>query len=195
MNIKTENFEQVEVTSTGELRAWLEAHHTQQESIWLVTYKKATDGGDKYVSRWQVLDEILCFGWIDGIARKLDERRTMQLLSPRRHNVWAKSYKDRAERLIREGRMHAAGFAAIEESKRQGHWDTMEDVDALVLPDDLTEALQAAPSAYAYFTQCPPSYRRNVLRWIKTAKTAPTRAKRIQTTTELSAKGERVPQL
>jgi len=80
--IKTENFEQVEVTSATELRAWLETHHDQEESIWLVTYKKHTGG--KYIPHSAVLDEILCFGWIDGLGRKLDDDRTMQLMSPRR---------------------------------------------------------------------------------------------------------------
>lgn len=191
--IKTENFEQVEVTSTEELRVWLEAHHTQQESIWLVTYKKHT--GDRYISRWDVLDEILCFGWIDGIARKVDDDRTMQLLSPRRTQHWAKSYKERAARLIAEGRMHPSGLEAIEESKRKGLWDMMEDVDNLVNPDDLIRSLQAQPPAFDYFTGCSVSYRRNVLRWIKIAKTAATRAKRIEMTAALSAKGKKVPQL
>jgi uncharacterized protein YdeI (YjbR/CyaY-like superfamily) len=94
-----------------------------------------------------VLDEVLCFGWIDGIARKLDDDRTMQLLSPRRVQHWAKSYKDRAARLIQEGRMHPAGLKAIEEAKREGLWDVMNDVDALVIPDDLATALDARPPA------------------------------------------------
>ena len=80
--IKTENFDQVEIASAEELRSWLLDHHQQSESVWLVTYKKSIPG--KYVSRWEVLDELLCFGWIDGIRRKLDESRTMQLISPRK---------------------------------------------------------------------------------------------------------------
>jgi len=191
--IKTENFEQVEATSVAELRAWLEANHTQHESIWLVTYKKHT--GARYVSRQQVLDELLCFGWIDGIARKLDDDRIMQLLSPRRVQHWAKSYKDRAARLIQEGRMRPAGLQAIEESKRQGLWDVMNDVDALMVPDDLAAALHARPPAAEHFAALAPSYRRNVLRWIALAKTSATRARRIEQTVVLAARGEKVPQM
>lgn len=88
--IKTENFEQVEVKSVAELRDWLLQNHNQKESIWLVTYKKEVL--DKYVSIQEVLDQLLCFGWIDGIRRKLDETRTMQLIAPRKVEHWAKTY-------------------------------------------------------------------------------------------------------
>jgi uncharacterized protein YdeI (YjbR/CyaY-like superfamily) len=191
--IKTENFEKVEVTSVAELRAWLEAHHSQEESIWLVTYKKHT--GNKYVSTSEILDEVLCFGWVDGIRRKLDDDRTMQLLAPRRVQHWAKSYKERAARLEKEGRMHPAGLMAIEESKRRGLWDYMEDVDALQMPDDLIKALEAYPPALENFVESAVSYRRNVLRWIKLAKTPLTRAKRIEKTAVSAATGEKLPQM
>lgn len=190
---KTENFERVEVTSAAELRAWLEAHHTQEASVWLVTYKKHT--GEKYVSTGAILDEVLCFGWVDGIRRKLDTDRTMQLISPRKAQHWAQSYRERAARLEAAGRMHPAGRAAIEESKRLGLWDYTDDVDALEVPDDLFAALEARHGALANFTAAAPSYRRNVLRWIKLAKTPPTRAKRIQQTAELAARNAKVPQM
>lgn len=191
--IKTDHFEKVEVTSTQELRVWLEAHHSQTESIWLVTYKKHT--GARYIPHTQVLDEILCFGWIDGIARKLDDERTMQLMSPRRTQIWAKTYKDRAARLMAEGRMQPSGLHAIEESKRLGLWDAMDDVDALIVPDDLGSALDQQSAAHLFFTNAAVSYRRNVLRWLKSAKTDKTRAKRIQMIVDVSAKGEKIPQL
>jgi len=91
--------------------------------------------------------------------------------------------------------MHAAGLQAIEESKRKGLWDTMADVDALIIPDDLFQALQTEPAAYDYFSSSAVSYRRNVLRWIKTAKKPETRANRIQATVDLSAKQEKIPHL
>lgn len=191
--IKTENFEQVEVASAAELRAWLEANHTQAESIWLVTYKKHVAG--KYVSTAQILDEVLCFGWVDGIRRKLDDDRTMQLISPRKVQHWAESYKQRAARLEQAGRMHPAGLAAIEESKRLGLWDYMADVDALAVPDDLHAALAAQPPALENFEAAAPSYRRNVLRWIKLAKAPATRAKRIKQAAETSARGEKISQM
>ena len=189
--IKTENFEQVEVESTQELRDWLEASHAQADSIWLVTYKKHM--GNKYVSVQDILDAVLCFGWVDGIRRKLDEDRTMQMISPRQTQHWAKSYKDRAAKLINEGRMHPAGLEAIAESKRNGLWNFMDDVDALIKPEDLIEALEAHPSASENFDAFSKSSRRNTLRWIKLAKTPETRAKRIQKTATLAADNKKIP--
>lgn len=151
--------------------------------------------GDTYVSIAEVLDEILCFGWIDGIRRKLDENRTMQLLAPRRTQHWAKSYKDRVARLQSEGRMHPAGLQAIAESQRNGLWDAMDDIDALLMSEDLVEALAARPPAALNFDAFSTSSRRNVLRWIKRAKTPETRAKRIEQTTVLAARNEKVPQM
>jgi uncharacterized protein YdeI (YjbR/CyaY-like superfamily) len=160
--IETEKFKKVEVATVSGLRTWLEAHHVQSESVWLVTFKK--QAGDRYASVGEVLDELLCFGWIDGIRRRLDADRTMQLIGPRRVHHWAASYKERAARLIAENRMHPAGLAAISESKRRGLWDAMSDVDALAMPADLAEAFGAYPGTAEAFTAMAPSYRRNVLR-------------------------------
>ncbi len=189
--IKTENFEKVEVISAKQLRDWLEANYSQKESIWLVTHKKHQ--GDKYVSVQDILDEILCFGWIDGIRRKLDEDRTMQLISPRQAQHWAKSYKDRVAKLIDEGRMHPAGLRVISEAKQNGLWTFMDDVDALIKPDDLIEALEAHSPANDHFDAFSQSSRRNILRWIKLAKTPETRAKRIRETAVLAAQNQKIP--
>lgn len=190
---KTDNFEKVEVKSQAELRAWLEAHHEQDASVWVVTYKKHHP--DWYVSTEQILDEVLCFGWVDGIRRKLDDDRTMQLIAPRKAQHWAKSYKDRVARLEREGKMHPAGLRAVEVSKANGMWSFMDDVDALIIPDDLAAALAAQPVAEANFSAAAPSYRRNVLRWIKLAKTAKTRAARIAQTVDYAKRDEKIPQM
>ena len=187
------DLEQVSVASAAEWRVWLEANHAQEASIWLVTFKKAVPA--KYVSREGVLDELLCFGWVDGRRKVLDAERTMQLITPRRTEAWAKSYKDRAARQIEDGLMASPGFAAIEASKTAGLWDYWSDVDALIDPEDLTQALAALPAAAAWWAEAAPSYRRNALRWIKLAKTDATRAKRIAAAAEASARGDRLPQM
>lgn len=188
--IQTENFEQVEVSSAEELRHWLAAHHQQQASVWLVTYKKAVP--TKYVSRGEVLDELLCFGWIDGIRRKLDEERTMQLIAPRRVEHWAKSYKERAAKLIEQGKMAAAGYQSIEAAKASGLWDFMDDVDQLLVPADLQAELQKYPGASDFFYAINDSSKRFVLRWLKLAKTDKTRTARLQELAQLSARGEKL---
>jgi uncharacterized protein YdeI (YjbR/CyaY-like superfamily) len=194
--IRTESFDQVHVRSSAELRTWLFEHHGRHDSVWLVTYLKAPAGSphaSAYVSRDEVLNELISFGWIDGIRRKLDDERTMQLIGPRRVQHWSKTYKDRAAELIAQGRMHDAGLAAIEVSKQNGLWNFMDDVDALVAPDDLLVALDANGAARRHYEAFPPSTKRNTLRWIKMAKTETTRSKRIATTAQLAAENRRVP--
>lgn len=188
---RQEGYERVEISAASELREWLLSNHAQDDGVWLVTYKAHSD---RYVSRSEVLDELLCFGWIDGRRMVLDEERTMQLISPRRTQYWAKSYKQRVAELASEGRMHESGVRSVEEGKRSGLWSFMDDVDALIVPDDLEGALVDA-AALAAFESLAPSYRRNVLRWIKLAKRPETRVDRISRTAEATASGERIPQM
>ena len=147
--LKTENFIQVEISSATQLREWLLQHHTQKESIWLVTYKKEIK--EKYVSTQEILDEILCFGWIDGVRRKLDEHKTMQLISPRQVQHWTKTYKDRFAKLEKEGRMTDAGREAVLISTQNGLWNFMDDVDALIKPPDFIKCLEDNPPAIQCF--------------------------------------------
>jgi len=188
--IQTENFEKIEVSSSIELNEWLHKNHLQKESVWLVTFKKNVP--EKYLSTSDVLDELLCYGWIDGIRRKLDNYQTMQLISPRRIEHWAKTYKDRAEKLIKQCKMQDAGFHSIEISKKNGLWNFMDDVDQLVIPKDLQEALGKYDEATDFFYNINDSSKRFVLRWIKLAKTDKTRASRIEQIALLSSKGEKL---
>lgn len=188
--LQTDNFQKVEVYSSAELRSWLEKNHRQEESIWLVTFLKIVP--EKYLSTSEVLDELICFGWIDGIRRKLDDTRTMQLISPRRVQHWAKSYKDRASKLIEQGKMHEAGFRSIQLSKQSGLWDFMDDVDQLIVPQDLQDELENHAGATEFFYAINDSSKRFVLRWLKLAKTEKTRNARILQLAELSAKGEKL---
>jgi len=188
--IETENFEKIEVSSIQELSNWLGKNHHQKESVWLVTFKKIVP--EKYLSTSDVLDLLICFGWIDGIRRKLDEVRTMQLISPRRVEHWARTYKDRAEKLISEGKMQESGYLAIQISKEKGLWDFMDDVDRLIIPDDLEKELNHYNGAIEFFYSINDSSKRFVLRWIKLAKTEKTRMARISQLALLSAKGEKL---
>jgi len=188
--IKTENFIQVEVESSSELREWLLMNHAQKESIWLVTYKKKIT--EKYVSVQEVLDQLLCFGWIDGIRRKLDQERTMQLIAPRKVEHWSQTYKLRFAKLEELGLIHQSGFNAVESSKKAGLWNFMDDVDNLIIPNDLQEALTINNEAKLFFEAINASSKRFVLRWIKLAKTDKTRVSRIEQIVQLSSKGEKL---
>lgn len=185
-----DNLEKIEINSQKELRAWLTKNFKQVDSVWLITYKKIVT--EKYVSRDQVLDELISFGWIDGVRRAVDDVRTMQLISPRKTKPWAKSYKDRAERLVLSGEMHAAGLESIELAKSSGAWDEMNEVDLLVVPDDLKLVLKKHGKALDYFEAFPDSTKRNILRWINSAKTSETRVKRLLATAQEAQHNRRV---
>ncbi len=181
------NYQRVEITCAAELRAWLEVHHGHAEPIWLVRYKKHVPG--KYVSWDEAVDEAICFGWIDSTPRKLDADRTMLLLAPRRPgSPWSALNKRRVARLRRERRVAPPGEHAIERAKRDGSWSLLDDVEALVVPDDLRAAFdQASPEARSHFDRFPASARKGILWWIKSAKTPKTRAKRVHETCRLAA--------
>jgi uncharacterized protein YdeI (YjbR/CyaY-like superfamily) len=188
--VKTENFIQIEVSSASQLREWLQLHHTQKESIWLVTFKKEIK--DKYVSTQEILDELLCFGWIDGVRRKLDEQKTMQLIAPRQVQHWTKTYKDRFAKLEKQGLMTQAGRQAVAISKQNGLWNFMDDVDALIKPNDFIKCLEENPAAMQNFDAINASSKRFALRYIKIAKTDATRAKRINEITLLAQQGQKL---
>jgi len=139
------------------------------------------------------LDALIAHGWIDGRRLKLDDARTMQLISPRQQKTWAQSYKTRAARLEAEGRMHPAGLAAVAEGKRSGRWHESDPVDALVVPDDLAVAIEAL-GATDWWQAAAPSYRRNVLRWIASAKRPETRRARVETVAIAAGNRHKVPQ-
>jgi uncharacterized protein YdeI (YjbR/CyaY-like superfamily) len=185
-----DRFQEVEVDSLRALHAWLDQHCEQHEGVWLVTCKKAVPS--KYIPHGDVLDALVAHGWCDGRALRIDDTRVMQLVSPRRTQPWAKSYKDRADRLAAAGQMCPTGLASVQRAKATGMWDAMNDVDALVVPDDLRDALLAASPADEFFDVFPQSTRRNILRWISSAKTASTREKRIRLTVEEARLNRRV---
>ena len=190
--IETDRFEKVEIAGAQALWDWLAAHHAQEASVWLVTFKKGAPG---YISRDEVLDALMAYGWIDGIRRKLDDTRTMQLISPRKQQAWAQSYKTRVERLRAEGRMHPPGEMAVERGKASGLWTASAEIDRLEVPDDLAQAFSQTPPAAQHWEAFAPSYRRNVLRWIASAKRPETRAKRLASAAAASAENRKLPQM
>jgi len=191
--LKNDQFTKIEVKSADDLHQWLKDNHDSDQSFWLVTYKKSVP--EYYLSVSEILDELLSFGWIDGIRRKLDDKRTMQLITARKTQHWSKTYKERIARLQLQGRMQPSGIKSVEEGKANGLWNFMDDVDALIIPDDLASALGMSKSAKSYFQDVPDAYKRNLLRWIKLAKTDKTRNDRIGKIVTASAKVERIPQM
>jgi len=183
----------LEVSSRGEWREWLLSHHTSSSGVWVVTTKKAfVSGRQEYVSAQDLNEECLCFGWIDSKPGRIDEQCSALLCTPRKTgSSWSRVNKERYERLAAAGQVADAGRFAAEAAKADGGWDRLNDVDALVEPGDLADALDADPAARSYWDAFPASARRGILEWISNAKRESTRTQRITTTVELASRNER----
>lgn len=182
----------VEVRSRAELRAWLAANHDRSGSIWLASYKKHSNW---YLPYDAIVEEVLCFGWIDSQPRKLDADRSLLRLSPRKPGSgWSQVNKTRIERLLAEHLMTPAGLACIERAKADGSWQALDEAHAGTVPDDLAAAFAGHPGAAERFAGIPPSTRRAILEWITSARRVETRAARVEETARLAAQGIRANQ-
>jgi len=174
-------------------RAWLAANHTRPEGIWFITYRPAS--GKATFTYEQAVEEALCFGWIDGQAKRLDKERTMLWFAPRRPgSIWARSNKARVERLIADGRMPPTGQAKIDAAIADGTWALWDSVDSLEVPPDLAAAFAAYPDARANYDAFPRSARHAILGWIVTAKRPETRARHVAETARLTQANVRINQ-
>ncbi len=185
--------EELEISELDELRQWLTRNHGQAESVWLITYKKIVP--ERYVAYGDIVDELLCFGWIDSQSGRVDAERTKVRISPRKpKSAWSRVNKAKVRQLKREGRMHPAGLERIAIAKRNGMWSFLDDVEALIVPDDLAQALASVPNAAANFQAFPNSAKRSLLEWIKTAKRDETRSKRLRATAQKAALNQKANQ-
>lgn len=186
----TDGREIVEVSDRAAWRSWLAERHEQRDAIWLVFHKKASDGTSP--SYEEAVEEALCFGWIDSTVNRLDDRRTLQLFAPRKpRSTWSRSNKERVARLAREGLLAPAGMAAIEVAQANGSWTALDAVERLEEPPDLVAALDADPAAHETWKRFSPSSRKGILWWIVSARRPETRARRIEQTVRMAAKGLR----
>jgi len=180
----------IQPATLAEWRAWLEANHQRKEGVWLVSRRRAA--GPPPFTYVEAVEEALCYGWIDGQAKTLDQARGMQWYAPRRAgSTWVKSNKERVARLIEQGRMTPAGLAKIEAAQANGSWSLLESAERLEVPDDLAAALAGYADARAHFDAFPPSARQMILAWIAQAKRPETRARRVAETARLAQENVR----
>lgn len=181
---------EVAVTSRDALRRWLTENHETTQGVWIVTFKKADPA--RYLPLTEVVDEALCFGWIDSLPRAKDDLRTMLYLSPRKPGSnWSRVNKEKVARLITEGRMTTAGQAAIDRANADGSWTALDDVENLVIPDDLQAAFDASPGAQENWDAFSRSVKRGALEIALNAKRAETRASKIAEIVQSSAANNR----
>ncbi len=173
-------------TSREEWRKWLETNHRTCFGVWLIYYKVKT--GKPSVRYNEAVKEALCFGWIDSKVKSLDEERYMQIFTPRKpKSVWSKLNKQYIEELIEQGLMTTVGLEKIEAAKQDGSWNSLDAIEALIIPLDLKQALEANTTAKEYFEAFNNSSKKNILFWIDSAKRPETRLKRIEQTVNSAA--------
>lgn len=176
--------------SREEWRAWLAANHGTPSGVWLVQWKSHT--GKARVQYEDLIEEALCFGWIDSTAKTLDADRSLLWFAPRkRGSGWAKTNKARVARLEAAGLLAEAGRRVIEAAKADGSWSLLDDVEDLKVPSDLEAAFAAFPGSFEQWEQLSVSARKLALGWIAQAKRPETRANRIAEVARKVQAGER----
>lgn len=170
---------------------WLEAHHALEKEVWLVHFKKHT--GKTGFTYEDAVQEALCFGWIDGILKRIDDQKYALRYSPRKSkSIWSESNRIRVEQLIKEGKMTEAGMIKIRDAKANGEWDkSIEREKNLSFPEDLARALSGNKEALKNFEIYSPSLKKRLIWWITEAKREETRRKRIEKVVDLAEADEK----
>ena len=167
-------------------RAWLKANHNKEQSVWLICYKQKS--GMPTISWSDAVDEALCFGWIDGKAKPIDDDKFMRSFSRRKpRSMWSRINKEKVQKLIDDGSMTKAGLACVEIAKQNGSWEILDDIEDLIVPDDLEKALKTKRGSKAFFLSLSKSSKKIMLSWVTLAKRPETRQKRISEIVENAA--------
>jgi uncharacterized protein YdeI (YjbR/CyaY-like superfamily) len=174
----------------GAWRAWLEANHDACRGVWAATWRTA--GGRGAVPYVDLVEEAICFGWIDSTVNTLDDERRLQLFTPRKaRSGWTRLNRQRVAALEAQGRMAAAGRRAVEVAQANGWWTIYDPVEDLLEPEDLAGALDASPAARSAWDAFPPSARKQMLWSVVSAGKPETRAKRIAKIVSEAEQGRR----
>jgi uncharacterized protein YdeI (YjbR/CyaY-like superfamily) len=159
-------------------RKWLELNHHKKEAVWLIFYRKKSP--DHNLSWSESVEEALCFGWIDSVKKTIDTEKYKQYFSKRKaKSNWSKINKDKVQCLIEQGLMREGGYKSIEIAKENGSWTILDEVEALVTPEDLQEEFANHAGSREYFDSLSKSDKKILLYWVISAKRKETRQKRI----------------
>jgi uncharacterized protein YdeI (YjbR/CyaY-like superfamily) len=176
--------DKLEVCDRRHWRTWLEKHHASSPGVWLVFLKTGT----KSLDYEDAVREALCFGWIDSIIRRIDDRQYVRKFTPRRpSSKWSDINRKRWAELEREGLLAAAGMRAPPTGRSYAPRPAIPD-----LPEYIAEAFQAHPKAWTFFQSLPRTERRWFVAWIHTAKREETRARRIAESIALLEAGKKL---
>ncbi|MBC8045891.1 MAG: YdeI/OmpD-associated family protein [Fimbriimonadaceae bacterium] len=175
------------------LRNWFMKYHQKEKAVWVVRYKK--EKNIPCVNYEEIVEEALCFGFIDSKPNILDSGLSVLYIAQRKtKSVWSNSNKIRVVRLIEEKQMMPAGFEKIEIAKANGSWDAITSSENYEMPAGLKKALLKNKPAKKYFEAFPPGVKKQLYQWIISAKTETTQSKRIHETVSLAEKNIRANQ-
>jgi uncharacterized protein YdeI (YjbR/CyaY-like superfamily) len=180
----------IETRDQDAWRDWLQANHASQDAVWLKLAKKSSP--EPTVTQPEAIEEALCFGWIDGQGRSHDEHHYLQRFTPRRaRSKWSQINREKAERLIADGRMHAAGLAQVEAAKADGRWEAAYPAQSQAqVPEDFQRALDEDGAAKRFFETLTGSARYAFLYRLHHVRKPDARAKRIAEYVELLRSGQ-----
>lgn len=165
-------------------------HHETAAALWVGYYKVGT--GTPSLTWSESVDEALCFGWIDGIRKSVDEQRYKIRFTPRSpKSIWSAVNIKKVTQLVAEGRMQPAGMAAFAHRKEESSEVYAYEQKAVGLKPEYEALLQANEAAWAFFAKFPPSHRRQMVHWVMSAKQEATQRRRLTTLIEKCEKGER----
>jgi len=164
-------------STANEIADWLRSHHDSKTELWVKIFKKQS--GVMSVTWDDVVVECLCWGWIDGIKKSLDDQAYLQRITPRKsRSVWSKRNRDHVERLIAEGRMEEVGLVHVRAAQADGRWENAYSVSEMEVPEDFIKALDNNPEAKAFFATLTKSSRYVIAHGLTSAKRAETRQRR-----------------
>lgn len=171
-------------------RAWLNANHDSERGVWVASWKKDAPG--PAVAYEALVEEALCFGWIDSTVNTLDDARRLQMMTPRRpRSPWTRLNRQRITDMDGQGLLTDAGRSAVDAAKANGYWTIFDPVEDLLEPPELSDALDLSSAARAAWDSFPPSARKQMLWWVISARTDATRTKRVAKVVHEAAQGRR----
>lgn len=173
-----------------ELGLWLEGNHDTENELWVKVYKKHT--GIQSVTWNDIVIESLCWGWIDGIKKSIDDQAYLQRITPRKaRSVWSKRNTEHVERLINESRMMEPGLAHVRAAKEDGRWQRAYVVSEMEVPADFLAAVESQPSVKTFFETLSKSSRYSIAYGLTSAKKSETRERRFAKFMNMLVVGEK----
>lgn len=165
---------------TEEFESWLSSHHSESDGVWLRIFKKGAE--EKGISRNEALDEALCYGWIDGQAKKMDDQSYLQKFTPRRPgSLWSKRNTEHIKRLTDLGKMKPAGVREVDKAKADSRWEQAYDPPSeMEIPDDFMQKLSTIPEAKSFFESLNKTNKYAITWRLQTARKPETRQRRMK---------------